>query len=1051
MAKHQIAVREDPRIERERLNTLLHKALKRRLVVLNAPTGYGKTIVLAKATAKLSHTVIWFSAGSSERTLQDVLSLLHTQLPFPPAESSAESTEPRSPRDEARRFLHVMHETVPDGALLVIDAIERSPVAGEVLSLIQGILDHGASPFHLAITAEGELDLRVTELARKRELAILGKEQLAFTREEIVEFFRSVWHNDPGDELIDEVMEITGGWPRGIQAIGSAFAQMPQSRSAVRESDLFSTFVPPDAEVQLPHLEEMDRQLLLAVAFLPAFTRRDADYLAGVHGAGDRLLALCKTRPWLTTHSRERLTVDPAVRAQLLATIDTEWPPQKLRTHKRQVAQLLEQRREFAAALNMFADAKDAEGVNRMLGRLGAKWFLNRDPSEFLALARKLEQFSNMGIEGRLACALVADAEGDYARSYHHCQDVLQSAPDQADHTPFLILQGRARARMGDERQEKEMVTDAIEEPIATIDNSVMTSYLAAEEVRRGAFKAADSRLRRSLSRAEDPQSEYALDLAAVRRADLQVRMGRYQTALASLRKSSLGTSRRNTFLAMRHQYLLAELLGYRGEFAEAVSSASTALDLAVQFAFDLPRQYALLLLSDLAIWQGDLERARTWFGEAESLIHPSLQTDDARQVFETTRGRLAWATGVVEEARRAFESARNMRSGNRFSGLWNLLAVIHAQLRILEDETVGEELEWILAEAEQLDSLHIQANALLLAAYNQVSQNSEKFARDLLARFWGVVDLHGFRFMPASDAEVVLWAERSRAEYDPEGTARAVRLIAPSLPAASVARQAVVEARATRPLVEIDTFGPLTVAVRGERRDEIWKSRLKAKRFLEILLSADGQRTTADEAAEYLWPTASPDRIRHRLHNEVSNLRKIFTSLDVQGHVEVRYEHSFYRLYSSDQVWVTHLVFQSLVERAKATSEDGDSTTAVKLYREAVEYYTGVFLKDAQYERFADTIRQHLADLYAGCLHALAEAPDTDDAGTLAWWQKAIEHDPFDEDAYRSAIDVSIRMGQKSRALKYLSMLEEHLVGELELPLPKWAEEFAEQLAKRL
>lgn len=1043
-------MREILRIERERLNILLHKALRRRLTVLNAPTGYGKTVALAKVTAELTDPVIWFSAGSSEKTLQDVIALLHTQLSFTPTGVTAERTEPRAPEDEALRFLSVMRETVPDNTLLVVDAVERSPVAREVLGLIQGILDYGVSPFRLAVTAEGELDLRITELARKRELAILGKEQLAFTREEIGEFFRLIWRNDPGDDLIDDVMEITGGWPRGIQAIASAFAQMPQSWSEIRDSSLFSTFVPPDTDDMVPILEEMDRQLLLAVAFLPTFTPYDADHLVGVHGAGDRLRALSERFSWLTTHSRERFTIESAVRAQLFASTETEWSPQKVRTHKRQVAQLLEQRREFAASLNMYADAQDAEGVNRMLGRLGVQWFLNRDPSEFLTVARKLEHFSHLSIEGRLACALVADAEGDYARSYHHCQDALQLDPDDAGRTPFLILQGRAGARMEGGRGEEDLTSDVPEELIATFHSSVMSSYLAAEQVRRGAFKTADHLLRRSLSRAEDSSSEYARNLAAVRRADLQVRMGRYQTALASLRKVSAEASRQNTWLAMRYRYLLAEVLGFRGDFAEAASSAATALDLSAHFGFDLPRQYTLLFLSDLAIWQGDLERARTWFGEAESIMHPSLRTQDARQIFETTRGRLAWATGAVEEARGAFESVRNMRSGNRFSGLWNLLSAIHAQLRILEEGSVGEQLERILAEAEQLDLLHIQANALLLAAYNQVSQNFEEHARDLLARFWDVVDLHGFRFMPASDAEVVLWAERLRAEFRPEDDTRRVQLIAPSAPGVARSSRALVQAGAPFPLIEIDTFGPLTIASQGETRDDIWKSRLKAKRFLEILLSSDGQRTTADEAAEYLWPTASPDKIRHSLHNEVSNLRKIFAALGAQGHVEVKCEHTFYRLYYSDQVRVTHLVFQSLVERARRTSDEEDIVTAMKLLREAVGYYSGVFLKDAQYERFADTIRQHLSDLYAECLHALAEASDTDDMEALAWWQKAIEHDPFDEDAYQSAIDISIRLGQKSRALKYLSMLEEHLVGELELTLPKWAEDFAEQLAKR-
>ena len=1035
-------------IERSRLDNLLQRALQRRLVFLVAPTGYGKTLALTHAISALPLPVFWFSPRRMDTALKDLRSTIISGLQAYVSEHHfLEQVQHGSGDPEARRILTLIHDTLPEGCLLVVDAIDRHGVAPKLRSVLQDFLDHGAPSFRLAITSEEDVGLHVMELARTRELAILTREQLAFTREEAAAYYTCAWRRTPDDRFVDEVMDVTRGWPRGISAIGSAIAPTADPLQSLRRSDLLSSFRPPDVTPRLSVLDEMDRQLLMAVAFLPTFTPLEVDRLVGVRGVGARLASLSETYPWLTLHSRDRYSMDSVVRVELLSAIQEEWSVERIRSHKKLVGLLLEERHETSLCLSLYLDASETKDVNRVLTRLGFQYFLNRDPSDFLSLARKLEPLPDLCAVGRMACALVADAVGEYEASQMQCREALRSDLGGQDEGLFLILKARAEARLGQKKQEAEAEFRALDRDISQMGSSVAHSYLAAELMREGAFEAAETRLRRSLARVDASALDYHTYLSSIRRAELQIRTGRYQTALGTLRKISGDIADQHSFLAMRYHYLFAELLGLRGEFADALSHATRAYELSITFGFDVPRHRALVLLADNAIWHGDLEGARTWFGEAESIRNQTLETDDAQQALETTRARLAWAAGAIERAKVAFKAASQLRPVNQSVRLWNHLSACHARLRIGEYESVTAELYQIVADAERADIPHVHANAHLLAGYAHFIEDASHASDEHLVKFWEAVDLHGFRFMPASDAQIVLWAERSRTDKPLRSGARAGRLIAPALPTPSPATAAVFAQADAPPLVEIDTFGPLTMTVRGEECDEVWKARRKAKRFLEILLCSDSQRTTADEAAEYLWPTASPERIRHSLHNEVSNLRKIFTELDVHGHVEVRYEHSFYCLYCSDQVRITHQVFQNLAERAQSLADEGDAKTAAKLFRDAAACYRGAFLKDAQYERFPDIIRQYLADLYAECLHALAKAAGADDTETLTWWEKAIEHDPFDEDAYQAAIEIAVRLGQKRKALKYLSMMKDKLVGELELVFPRWAKEVAEQL----
>ena len=265
---------------------------------------------------------------------------------------------------------------------------------------------------------------------------------------------------------------------------------------------------------------------------------------------------------------------------------------------------------------------------------------------------------------------------------------------------------------------------------------------------------------------------------------------------------------------------------------------------------------------------------------------------------------------------------------------------------------------------------------------------------------------------------------------------------------AAAMGREQPVAADTPHAHIKIRTLGELQLLVGGATQERAWNANRKAKRFFGLLLASPSHRISLDEAADALWPDGDPDKIKHSLHNEVSNLRKILSAAGARGHVELRTEHGSYRLYCADDVEITDRSFERSAERGLAAVAGRQYDEAVLLLRAAATLYRGKFFEDARYEPFAESRRAFLSELLVRCLHALAEIPSTTPDDALVWWQKAIEADPCDEAAYREVAQVCIQLNLPTKARYWLELMKTRIVQDLDVPMPNGPQSWRRSLA---
>ena len=211
-------------VPRARLIERLDRGTERKLTLVSAPAGFGKTTLLAEWLAAIpaaERPAAWVSLDQSDNdpalfwayfitALQKVqsevgesaLSLLHSPQP-PPIESVLTT------------LINEINAIEDDFALILDDyhVIDAQPVQDGTTFL----LDHLPPQMHLVIASRADPPLPLSRLRGRGELAELRASDLRFTPEEAAAFLKDVMGLDLSADDVAALETRTEGWIAGLQ------------------------------------------------------------------------------------------------------------------------------------------------------------------------------------------------------------------------------------------------------------------------------------------------------------------------------------------------------------------------------------------------------------------------------------------------------------------------------------------------------------------------------------------------------------------------------------------------------------------------------------------------------------------------------------------------------------------------------------------------------------------------------------------------------------------------------------------------------------------
>ncbi|MBN1922115.1 MAG: tetratricopeptide repeat protein [Anaerolineae bacterium] len=223
-------------VARPRLLALLEAGLHRKLTLIAAPAGFGKTTLLSAWATAGTHPCAWLSLDETDndpaRFLTYLVAALNT-LPTPPQPFTLPDSEfdiaPLGP-ERLTTLLNQM-AALPTPCMLVLDDFHliHDTTVHEAIAFL---LEHLPPTLHLVIATRADPPLPVARLRARGQITELRSGELRFTHTEAAAFLNSATGIALTEDHIATLTRRTEGWAAGLQMASLALQAASSPGSA---------------------------------------------------------------------------------------------------------------------------------------------------------------------------------------------------------------------------------------------------------------------------------------------------------------------------------------------------------------------------------------------------------------------------------------------------------------------------------------------------------------------------------------------------------------------------------------------------------------------------------------------------------------------------------------------------------------------------------------------------------------------------------------------------------------------------------------------------
>jgi LuxR family transcriptional regulator, maltose regulon positive regulatory protein len=206
---------------RPRLIERLNEGLHRRLILISAPAGFGKTTLLSEWVAGCERPAAWLSLDEGDndptRFLAYLVAALHTIAPNIGEGVLGVLQSPQLPPTESI-LTALLNEitTLPDDFVLVLDDYHVID-ARAVDDALAFLIEHLPPQMHLVIATREDPHLPLARLRARGQMSELRAADLRFAPDEAAEFLKGVMGLSLSEEDIAALETRTEGWIAGLQ------------------------------------------------------------------------------------------------------------------------------------------------------------------------------------------------------------------------------------------------------------------------------------------------------------------------------------------------------------------------------------------------------------------------------------------------------------------------------------------------------------------------------------------------------------------------------------------------------------------------------------------------------------------------------------------------------------------------------------------------------------------------------------------------------------------------------------------------------------------
>lgn len=1027
-------------LHRARLVNFLHANIDRKLILISAPAGYGKTSLLIDFAHDTDLPVCWYSLDKFDQDsrifLEHFIGAVRQRYPNFGQRSSAllrgMTDLHRSMYSLVATLVDEIYEQIPEYFVLILDDYQFLDGQEDISEFLGHFLRYVGENCHLILSSRTLPALpNLSLLAARDQIAGLGTEDLKFTPAEIQQLVKQNYHLDLPEEQAEQLCCDSEGWITGILlSAHGMWRQLLRDATQARKVDVYDFLAEQVFSQQPPEVQEF----LLTTSILEEMNPHLCDELLR-RGGSAQMLTMLRRRNlfvvdlegeggWCRYHHLFR----DFLRERLM-----ERAPGRFRRICRQVAQLYESRGEWAKAVEKYLALQAYEDVARITQEVGQE-FLSRGRLESLAtwLNALPEEFLRQRPNLLVLRGRIHLERAEYPAALALFDQALQrfSTFDNEVRIAEVLM------RMGVVLRLQGRYREAIkycEQSLALLSNEDEARTIAAEAhkniglslFRMGELSPGMEELRKALELYKQTGDSFNVanvhhDLGMLSRAagQLDQVLEHYQLALGYWQQVNNLGAWANTLNSLGVLYHL------RGEYERAKETLEKALLKARQAGNLRIEAWGLASL-------GDLYRDLGRYGEAQQAYQKGVRIgEQINDSFIVTYALDALANlhrlmGDLEQAKdlaeRALQRARH--SGSRYQ-----VAVCQTSLGALKcwERDLPHALEYLTQSQQMLEKLgfrwELAKTHLYLAQTLFLARRSREALEHLstalsVAPSWGRLPL----LTAEGQGMASLFNHAISVGVGNSLLRQALTAIA-AKEKISAGTELVAE-KVPQPTLEIYAFGQAQVLLNSKLVTN-WVTATTKELFFYFLTHPQGLRK--EQIGVVFWPDHSPEKLNGIFRSTMYRLRRALFR-DV-----VLYEDGIYHFNTELEYWLDVEEFERLLDQA-ARVEDGEAK--VKLLGRAVDLYRGDYLEEFDSE-WCTLERENLRTRFIAAMIELADLlmgmGNLDEA--LRYYNRVLAYDPLQEAVYSRAMECYARLGDRASAAEKYQQCVEVLQRELGL-----------------
>jgi LuxR family maltose regulon positive regulatory protein len=897
---------------RTRLIERLMKARDRKLIVVCADAGYGKTTLLAQFCAKLEPSYVYYNLdpGDNDSARFLIYLIRGFQSRFPGFGKTLPDliAETREPEILIGALINEFTSHFKDDFYVLLDDYHCLQRNLEIAKLLDYLLRHIPSNLHLVIASRSRLPLNTHYYEAKGELMMLEKEQLRFTEAEIRTLFNTVHKLRVAEDDIQKVVEHSAGWITAVQLILQKIiardGEPPDETirsSLAAGAPVFDYFALEILEDHPPQIQDF----LVRSSVLETIDPTVCDYLFQARNS-DKLLEYVTQENVFISKVGRGFRFHPLFRDFLNRRLTSTYPAQSVTGLYRRLADYHRDRTDYQSAADNYLLASDFRQVAAVLTDHYPYWrdtgsfesylaLVDRIPVAFqdrypALLVNKMHGFYGVGningilnnheglfrrlhrekdrrplIDFLLLMSMIMYLVREYRKSLRFAQQAERLIPSRDRRRKvnalsrigyaYVLLMDFGRARDYCERAVK--VAETLDDPLLlTMARFNLAMYLWLSGDLRPAYKIFEQLIHGSMNLIP-PFNRIRINLNAALLAAENNREPEAESYLAQAEAYMDKYPSRP--LLMDLEYWKAQIRIWQDRPQDALASFEKALEISRSLGLRYPEYLGLIGLVQVYLIMGDQVRARTAMDRAESIapdnlpVHYQLEKLLTRLSLEIDERRL-------DKARRTREESQSL----------------------VNKTTVDYHLVTFYG----------------LLAYYHLEVGEDCIAVKFIDRTLGIGEEHGYDYAFMYDSRVNRRLLEAAVQHGIRTSylTRLLPLVKPRWGRELLKR---IQAGEGRYDLECSFFGPFTIKdARHRSAHPEWRTR-NSKSLCAYLFWAGEKGCTKDQLINEYWPDQNLKRAGHSLQVEISALRNLL------GRILNRAPTKDLIMYKQDRYWI--------------------------------------------------------------------------------------------------------------------------------------------------